>query len=89
MKWPTIDGHSNLELQLHRPRRGEHHGRRDCGSGHCGPDPEKHIEQIRKVVKAGADHVYIHQVGKDQEGFLRFYERHVLPEFGVNARRAA
>jgi G6PDH family F420-dependent oxidoreductase len=55
----------------------------------CGPDPEKHIAKIRKAVKAGADHVYIHQVGKDQEGFFRFYERNILPEFGVQGRRAA
>jgi len=55
----------------------------------CGPDPEKHIAKIRKVAKAGADHVYIHQVGKDQEGFFRFYERNVLPEFAVQDRRAA
>jgi G6PDH family F420-dependent oxidoreductase len=55
----------------------------------CGPDPEKHIAKIRKMVKAGADHVFVHQVGKDQEGFFRFYERYVLPEFGVESRRAA
>jgi coenzyme F420-dependent glucose-6-phosphate dehydrogenase len=55
----------------------------------CGPDPEQHIAKIRKAVKAGADHVYVHHVGKDQEGFFRFYEREVLPELGVRARRAA
>jgi len=55
----------------------------------CGPDPEKHITKIRKLVKVGADHVFVHQVGKDQEGFFRFYERCVLPEFGVQSRRAA
>jgi coenzyme F420-dependent glucose-6-phosphate dehydrogenase len=55
----------------------------------CGPDPEKHIAKIRKVVKAGADRVFIHQIGKDQEGFFRFYERQILPEFGVQHRRAA
>jgi coenzyme F420-dependent glucose-6-phosphate dehydrogenase len=55
----------------------------------CGPDPEQHIAKIRKAVKAGADHVYVHHVGKDQEGFFRFYEREVLPELGIRARRAA
>jgi coenzyme F420-dependent glucose-6-phosphate dehydrogenase len=45
----------------------------------CGPDPGKHAEAIRKYLDAGFDHVYIHQVGPDQEGFLRFYEREVLP----------
>jgi coenzyme F420-dependent glucose-6-phosphate dehydrogenase len=55
----------------------------------CGPDPEKHIAKIQKLAKAGADNVFIHQVGKDQEGFFRFYERHILPEFGGQRRRAA
>jgi len=48
----------------------------------CGPDPQRHIDQIRKYVTAGYDHVYIHQVGPDQEGFFRFYEKEVLPKFG-------
>jgi G6PDH family F420-dependent oxidoreductase len=48
----------------------------------CGPDAKRHIAKIEKVVKAGFDHVYIHQIGRDQEGFFRFYEREVLPRFG-------
>jgi G6PDH family F420-dependent oxidoreductase len=47
----------------------------------CGPDPERHIKAIREFADAGYDYVYIHQVGSDQEGFFRFYEQHVLPEF--------
>ena len=50
----------------------------------CGPDPEQHIAKIRSIAKAGANHVYVHQIGKDQEGFFRFYEREVLPEFGIS-----
>jgi coenzyme F420-dependent glucose-6-phosphate dehydrogenase len=46
----------------------------------CGPDPERHIKQIKAFVEAGFDHVYIHQIGPDQEGFFQFYERHVLPK---------
>jgi coenzyme F420-dependent glucose-6-phosphate dehydrogenase len=45
----------------------------------CGPDPDRHLEGIQKFVEAGFDHVYVHQVGPDQEGFLSFYERDVLP----------
>ncbi|HEX8050985.1 MAG TPA: TIGR03557 family F420-dependent LLM class oxidoreductase, partial [Solirubrobacterales bacterium] len=45
----------------------------------CGPDPEKHLEAIREYVDAGYDHVYVHQVGPDQDGFFDFYERSVLP----------
>jgi G6PDH family F420-dependent oxidoreductase len=46
----------------------------------CGPDPERHIAGINEFVKAGYDHVYVHQVGSDQEGFFRFYEQEVLPK---------
>jgi coenzyme F420-dependent glucose-6-phosphate dehydrogenase len=47
----------------------------------CGPDPQKYIEGIQKYVDAGFDHIYIHQVGPDQEGFLRFYKQQILPKF--------
>ncbi len=46
----------------------------------CGPDAERHLEKIREYEQAGYDHVYVHQVGRDQEGFFRFYEREVLPK---------
>jgi len=55
----------------------------------CSPDPEAHIRRIQEATKAGADHVYLHQVGRDQEGFFRFYQREVLPEFAIRSRRAA
>ena len=47
----------------------------------CGPDPEPHIAKIQAYVDAGYDHIYVHQVGPDQEGFFRFYEREILPRF--------
>lgn len=47
----------------------------------CGPDPEKHLEKIQAYIEAGFDHVYIHQVGPDQQGFIRFYQRAILPKF--------
>jgi coenzyme F420-dependent glucose-6-phosphate dehydrogenase len=28
------------------------------------------------------DHVYVHQIGPDQEGGIRFHEREVLPKIG-------
>ena len=45
----------------------------------CGPDPETHLEQIEPYLEAGFDHVTVHQVGPDQEGFLSFYGEEVLP----------
>lgn len=47
----------------------------------CGPDAERHIAEIQKYADAGYDYVYIHQVGPDQEGFIDFYQRQVLPRF--------
>jgi coenzyme F420-dependent glucose-6-phosphate dehydrogenase len=44
----------------------------------CGPDAERHLAAIRKFVDAGFDHVYVHQVGPDQDGFFEFYEREVV-----------
>jgi hypothetical protein len=48
----------------------------------CGPDPERHLAAIQEYAAAGYDHVYVHQVGPDQEGFLRFYEQEILPAVG-------
>jgi coenzyme F420-dependent glucose-6-phosphate dehydrogenase len=45
----------------------------------CGPDPEPHFEKIKEYAEAGFDHIYIHQIGPDQEGFFRFYEKEVMP----------
>jgi G6PDH family F420-dependent oxidoreductase len=45
----------------------------------CGPDPERHVEGITRFLDAGFDHVYVHQVGSDQDGFFEFYESAVLP----------
>ena len=45
----------------------------------CGPDPEPHVEATKEFIDAGYDHVYFHQVGPDQEGFLQFAERELLP----------
>jgi coenzyme F420-dependent glucose-6-phosphate dehydrogenase len=47
----------------------------------CGPDPGPIREQIDEYAEAGYDHVYIHQVGPDQEGFVRFAEREILPRY--------
>jgi len=46
----------------------------------CGPDPERHIAKIREYADAGFDHVYVHQIGADQEGFFGFYAEQVLPK---------
>jgi G6PDH family F420-dependent oxidoreductase len=39
----------------------------------CGPDPGPYVEMIDTYRDAGYDHLYLHQVGPDQQGFLRFW----------------
>ena len=47
-----------------------------------GPDPERHLARLQEYASAGFEHVYIHQIGPDQEGFFRFCEREILPRAG-------
>jgi len=49
----------------------------------CGPDPETHLEAIRRYLDAGYDHVYLHQVGPDQRGFIDFAARELMPALGI------
>jgi coenzyme F420-dependent glucose-6-phosphate dehydrogenase len=82
--WPTaaLSGNLNWELPLpsHFADASEWAEPDDVAeSVVCGPDPERHVEGIREFLDAGYDHAYFHQVGPDQEGFLRFAERELLP----------
>jgi hypothetical protein len=45
----------------------------------CGSDPEAHMKAIARYAEAGYDHVCVHQVGPEQDGFFEFYGREVLP----------
>ena len=54
----------------------------------CSPDADQHLERIDEYTKAGYDHVYIHQIGPDQDGFLDFAAREVLPKVGSKAAPA-
>ena len=49
------------------------------GSVPCGPKVEPIVESIRSFVEAGFDHLYFHQIGPDQEGFLDFWDRSLRP----------
>ena len=52
----------------------------------CGNDPARHLAAIRRARNAGYDHVCVHQIGPDQEGFMSFYEAEVLPKLGIPRR---
>jgi len=45
----------------------------------CGPDPEPLLESVRQAVDGGIDHIYFHQIGDDQEGFVRFFDEEIRP----------
>jgi len=37
-----------------------------------GPDADEYLEELKEYEEAGYTHVYFHQIGPDQEGFLQF-----------------
>ena len=82
--WPNgaMSGSHFLELPLpsHFEEAAEQVGEDDIAESiPCGPDPEPHLEAIGEYVDAGYDHVYVHQIGPDQAGFIEFCERELLP----------
>lgn len=45
----------------------------------CGDDVDAHLQEIQKYVDAGFDHIYIHQVGPEQERMFKFYQDKIMP----------
>jgi G6PDH family F420-dependent oxidoreductase len=86
--WPTVAMESSLSWELPLPKHFEDVAElvtEDPVAEEfvCGQDPERHVAAIIKYVKAGFDHVGVHQVGPDQEGFFRFYAAEVLPRLAL------
>ncbi len=82
--WPNAAIKGELSVELPLPRHFEQAAQMATADDVaettvCGPDPEPFVEQIRTFTDAGFDHVYIHQVGPDQEGFLRFFSEELSP----------
>src|SRR5690606_42073616 len=38
-----------------------------------GPDPQRYVDILQQYIDAGYTHVYVHQVGDNQEAFIRFF----------------
>jgi coenzyme F420-dependent glucose-6-phosphate dehydrogenase len=53
----------------------------------CGNDPKKHLAAIQEYIDAGFDHIYIHQIGPDQDGFFKFYQEQILPTFELETQK--
>jgi G6PDH family F420-dependent oxidoreductase len=83
-KWPlpAIPGElpSELPLPRHFEQAAEMVTTSDLGSIPMGPDVEPYLEAIAAYERAGYDHVTLHQVGGDQESFLAFVIRSLVPE---------
>jgi G6PDH family F420-dependent oxidoreductase len=45
----------------------------------CGDDVGQQVAQVRAYVDAGADEIYVAQMGSDMEGFFTAWEKDVLP----------
>jgi G6PDH family F420-dependent oxidoreductase len=45
----------------------------------AGPDPEPYLDLIRKYEDAGFSHLYVHQIGDNQEEFAEFAARELMP----------
>jgi len=46
-----------------------------------GPDAAMYHEMIKQYTDAGFTHVYIHQIGPDQDGFFEFAKKEILPKY--------
>jgi coenzyme F420-dependent glucose-6-phosphate dehydrogenase len=84
-RWPTSGLEGELSQELPTPAHFEQavaplHREDIVTKFPCGPDPQNHLDVIRKYWEAGYDELYVTQVGEEQEGFLRFYEREILPQ---------
>ena len=44
-----------------------------------GPNPDLYLKAIQTYKENGFDHVYLHQIGPDQEGFFKFFKNELMP----------
>src|SRR5262249_5866398 len=82
--WPIVGMEGQLTSELRLPAYFEQAARmvREddlTESVVCGPDPARHLAGIRQFEEAGFDHVWVHQIGPDQEGFFRVYAYEIIP----------
>jgi hypothetical protein len=92
--WPNAALHGNASQELALPKDFEDLASlvdEDAIAAEipCGPKAQPILDAIAGYVDAGYDHVYLHQVGPDQEGFLDFATRSLLPEFDREPAAAA
>jgi coenzyme F420-dependent glucose-6-phosphate dehydrogenase len=82
--WPNAAAPGELGQELALPRHFEQVAKLTteedvAAKVVCGPEVDAHLKAITEFAEAGYNQVYVHQVGPDQEGFLDFYSREILP----------
>jgi coenzyme F420-dependent glucose-6-phosphate dehydrogenase len=82
--WPTAGLRGDLTQELPLPEHFEDAAKLVTPESLAerspvGPDPERYVAAVREYLDAGVENVYIHQVGPDQEGFLRFFREELQP----------
>lgn len=77
MKFPKADIRSPFDFaeMAKLVRREDFEGRMVISS-----DPDKHRAEIQKYVDAGFSAIYIHNVGRNQEEFVKVFGKEVLPK---------
>jgi G6PDH family F420-dependent oxidoreductase len=82
--WPTSGLGGQLAQEIRRPADFEAAAEpvtveKSTKDVPVGPDPEPYLGAIQKCVDAGFDHIGLHQVGPDQDGFLDFWKKELQP----------
>jgi coenzyme F420-dependent glucose-6-phosphate dehydrogenase len=81
--WPNLALGGSLGQELSRPKDFEAAAelitpKAVAETVPCGPDADRLRQAIKEYENAGYDHVFIHQIGPNQEAFFRFYESEIL-----------
>jgi coenzyme F420-dependent glucose-6-phosphate dehydrogenase len=84
--WPILSNKNGLNWEIQTPKYFEELAKMNdpetlAREIACGDDPQRHIDEIKEFIKAGYNHVFVHQLGPEQEGFINFYKEEVLPAF--------
>jgi G6PDH family F420-dependent oxidoreductase len=80
--WPQVGVPGELNQELPMPAHFEQAAQKVtveevAQSVTCGPDPEVHLEVLRRYADAGYDEVFVQQIGPDQDGFFRFWTKEI------------
>jgi coenzyme F420-dependent glucose-6-phosphate dehydrogenase len=93
-RWPNGGAPGELPAELPLPRHFQQVGSilraEDVAEKFpCGPEAEPYLDSIRTYARAGYDHIWIHQIGPEQEGFMRFVTDQIMPRKDELATSAA